>query len=158
MGDLKVVAEPNSHAIVITNSFDAPVEKVFKAYTDTDAVKKWWGGKTYQTTIDKYEPKAGGSWRFVQKGPDGGEFSFHGVFHEVAENERVTWTFEFDGLPEKGHVAMETVYFTEEGGKTNLRIVSVYQSVQDRDGMVASGMEKGLSEAMEALAELVEGA
>jgi len=158
MGDLKVKAEPNSHAIVITNDFNAPLAKVFKAYTEADAVKQWWGGRTYETKIDVYEPRAGGSWRFVQKGPDGNEFSFHGVFHEVAENERITWTFEFDGLPEKGHACMETVYFTEEDGKTKIRIVSVFQSVEDRDGMVESGMETGLREGMEVLTEIVENA
>ncbi len=158
MGNLKVTAEPGSHAIIITNDFDAPLAKVFKAYTDADAIKKWWGGRTYETKILTYEPRNGGSWRFVQKGPDGNDYGFHGVFHEVAENERITWTFEFEGLPEKGHVAMETVYFTEENGQTHLHIVSVYQSVADRDGMVSSGMEKGLREGMDVLAELVEGA
>lgn len=157
MGNLKVTAEPGSHAIHITNDFNAPLEKVFKAYTDVNSIAKWWGGKTYQTKIDVYEPKSGGSWRFIQKGPDGVDYGFHGVFHEVAENERITWTFEFEGLPEKGHVAMETVYFTEEGGKTKIRIVSVYQSVEARDGMVQSGMEKGLKEGMDVLTELVEG-
>jgi len=156
MGNLNVTAEPNSHAIVITNDFNAPVEKVFKAYIDADAIVKWWGGRTYETKIDTYEPKAGGSWRFVQKNSDGSEFSFHGVFHEVAKNERITWTFEFDGLPEKGHVAMETVYFTEDQGKTKIRIVSIFQSVKDRDGMVESGMEEGLREGMDVLTEIVE--
>lgn len=154
--NLKVTAEPNSHAIHITNEFSAPLEKVFKAYTDQDAVVKWWGGKTYETTVDKYEPHSGGQWRLIQKGPDGNDYGFHGVFHEVAENERIIWTFEFEGLPEKGHVAMETVYFTEEDGKTKLHIVSVFQSVEDRDGMVQSGMEKGLREGMDVLRELVE--
>lgn len=157
MGNLKVTAEPNSHAIVITNDFDAPLEKVFKAYTDADAVKKWWGGRTYKTIIDTYEPTAGGSWRFVQKGPDGQDYGFHGVFHEVAPNERITWTFEFEGMPEKGHACMETTYFTEEDGKTKVRTVSVFQSIEDRDGMVESGMEKGLREGMDVLTELVEG-
>lgn len=153
---LTVTAEPNSHAIHITNEFDAPLEKVFKAYVNRDAIVKWWGGRTYATTVDKYEPRSGGEWRFVQKAPDGNDYGFHGVFHEVAENERITWTFEFEGLPEKGHVAMETIYFTEEDGKTKLRIVSVFQSVEDRDGMVQSGMEKGLREGMDVLREMVE--
>ena len=154
--NLKVVAEPGSHAIHITNEFNAPLEKVFKAYTDKDAVVKWWGGRTYETTVDKYDPRSGGEWRFVQKGPDGNDYGFHGVFHEVAKNERITWTFEFEGLPEPGHVALETVYFSEEDGKTKLKIVSVYLSVEDRDGMVQSGMEKGLREGMDVLRSIVE--
>lgn len=155
--NLKVVAEPNSHAILVTNSFDAPIDKVFRAYTDKEAVAKWFGGRTYRTHVDTYEPHAGGSWRFVQTDPDDNEYGFHGVIHEVAENERIIWTFEFEGLPEKGHVAMETTYFSEEDGKTHIRTVSVFQSVQDRDGMVQSGMEKGLREGMDVLREMVEG-
>jgi len=156
MGKLQITAEPGKQEIVMTRDFDAPVEKVFKAYTDVEMIKKWWGGRTYKTTIDTFEPKAGGSWRFVQKGPDGTDYGFHGVFHEVAPNERIIWTFEFEGLPEAGHVTMETVYFAEKDGKTQMRAVSVFQSVADRDGMVESGMEKGATEGMDVLAELVE--
>lgn len=156
MRNFKLTVEPDKQEIVATFEVDAPVAKVFKAYTQAEAMKQWWGGKKNETKIDTFEPRAGGSWRFIQQGPDGNDYGFHGVFHEVAENERITWTFEFEGLPEKGHVSMETVYFTEEDGRTKIRNLSVFQSVADRDGMVRSGMEGGFREALQALSDLVE--
>ncbi len=155
MNETKFTVEPKIQSLTIERTFNAPAEKVFDAFIDPEKVVKWWGGKTYATKIDKYEPYSGGSWRMAQN-DDNGEYGFHGVFHEVAKNERIIWTFEFEGLPEKGHALMEIMYFTEQDGKTTVRSVSVFQSVADRDGMVASGMEGGSRESYEALAELVE--
>jgi len=156
MGQTKFIVEPNTQNIILERTFNAPIADVFDAFVNPDKIVKWWGGKTFVTKIDKFESHSGGSWRMVQS-DDNGEYAFHGVFHEVAPNERIIWTFEFEGLPEKGHVVLETVYFTEEAGKTTVKSVSVYQSVADRDGMVASGMEEGATAGYDALAELVEG-
>ncbi len=83
MSDLKVVADPGSHEIVITRTFDAPRELVFKAYTDPDAVRQWWGLASSETVIDQLEARPGGRWRFVERDGKGGEDAFHGVYHEV---------------------------------------------------------------------------
>jgi uncharacterized protein YndB with AHSA1/START domain len=154
MAGLVVTAEPNTPFITMTREFNAPVDKVFKAYTDADIIKKWFGGRKYKTEIDKFEPHWGGAWRLVQKSDDGEEYAFRGVFHTVKENEFVTWTFEFEGVPD--HPCLETVYFIEKDGKTQMKSLSVFQSVEDRDGMVQSGMEEGASEGLDILAELVE--
>lgn len=155
MNETTFLIEPNTQSIITERTFNASLEAVFQAFTDPIKVAKWWGGKLYQTKMDVFEPKAGGSWRMVQT--DGSnEYAFHGVFHEVASNERIIWTFEFEGMPEAGHVLMETIYFTESKGKTLVKSVSVFQSVEDRDGMIASGMEEGSRSAYDTLAELVE--
>ena len=147
--------EPNVQNIIMQRTFNAPVAKVFDAFVNPEKVSKWWGGKLFKTTISTFQPHSGGSWRMVQSDANG-EYGFHGVFHEVAPNERIIWTFEFEGLPEKGHAIMETMYFTEEDGKTTVKTVSVFQSVEDRDGMVASGMEEGSNSGYDVLAEIVE--
>ena len=153
---LEVTVEPGKQEIIMTRLFDAPREKVFAAMTDPDSVAKWWGGKTFKTKIDKMEPHPGGSWRYVQTDADGKEWAFHGVYHDIIPPERAIQTFEFEGLPEPGHVVMDTMKLEDIDGKTKITIVSVFQSVADRDGMVASGMEKGAGESYDALAELVE--
>jgi uncharacterized protein YndB with AHSA1/START domain len=122
--------------------------------SSTQKLVKWWGG-TLATKIDTYEPHSGGSWRIVQDDVNG-EYGFHGVFHEVKPNERIIMTFEFEGLPEKGHAFLEATHFTEQDGKTTVRTVHVFQSVADRDGMVANGMEEGCRAGSDILAELVE--
>jgi uncharacterized protein YndB with AHSA1/START domain len=99
--------------------------------------------------------KPGGAWRFVSRAPDGNEFGFHGVYREIVKPERLSWTFEFEGMP--GHVSVETVTFEWLDGMTKVTVTSVFQSKADRDGMVATGMEVGATESMNRLAELLEG-
>src|SRR4029453_19628751 len=82
MSDMKVVADPGTQEIVITRSFDAPRERVFKAFTDPEAVGQWWGLDSTETVVDQLEARAGGRWRFVEREGDGSEYGFHGVYHD----------------------------------------------------------------------------
>ena len=152
----KITAEPGKQEVVITREFDAPRELVFKAFTDPKLYTQWLGPRRLTMTLKTFEPRNGGSWRYVQKDRDGNEFGFHGVFHEVLEVSRIIDTFEYEGLPENGHVSLETAKFEEvPGGKTRLTVQSVFQSVADRDGMLGSGMEEGVSESYDRLDELL---
>jgi uncharacterized protein YndB with AHSA1/START domain len=152
-----ITAEPGKHDIHITREFDAPRELVFKAFTDPELYVQWLGPRRLKMTLEKFEPKSGGSWRYTHKDEKGNEFGFHGVNHEVTFPERIIGTFEFEGLPEKGHVSLETVRFEElPGGRTRLTNVTVFQTVADRDGMLRSGMEKGMGESFERLDELMD--
>ena len=144
MSDMKVVADPGSHEIVITRSFDAPRELVFKAFTDPDAVRQWWGLDTTQTIVDELEARPGGRWRFVERDGKGNEDGFHGVYHDLQAPERIVYTFEYEGMP--GHVLLETVVLEDQDGRTLMTDTSVFQSVADRDGMLQSGMESGAAE------------
>ena len=151
MSDMKVVADPGTHEIAITRSFDAPRELVFKAFTDADAVRQWWGLNGTETIVDQLEARPGGRWRFVQRDGDGNEFGFHGVYHDLRAPERIVYTFEFEGMP--GHVLLETLVFEDQDGRTQMTDTSVFQSVADRDGMLQSGMESGAAESMDRLDE-----
>ena len=153
--DAAKFTKPSDREVVMTKVFAAPRELVWKAYTDSKLIPRWWGPRYLTTTIDKNDAKPGGAWRFVSRGPDGSEFGFHGVFREVVKPERLSWTFEFEGMP--GHVSVDTVTFEELDGTTKVTVTSVFQSKADRDGMVSSGMESGATESMERLGELLEG-
>jgi uncharacterized protein YndB with AHSA1/START domain len=113
------------------------------------------GPRDLTTTLAAFEPVSGGKWRFIQKDKDGNEFGFHGVFHEVSP-ERMIQTFEFEGLPESGHVVLETLRLEDlPNGRTRLTTQSVYQSVADRDGMIQAGMEYGIQDGYARLDELL---
>jgi uncharacterized protein YndB with AHSA1/START domain len=105
------------------------------------------------TTVDKMDVRPGGMWRFVQVDDKGNEYAFHGVYHEIKAPERLVFTFEFEGMP--GHISLETGTFEEFEGKTRLTGRSVFQTVEDRDGTLKSGLEEGASETMDRLAELL---
>ena len=124
--------------------------------TDPDSIISWWGPRDMGLVVDKMEVHPGGKWRYVSRGEDGAEYAFHGYYHEIVAPERLVFTFEFEGVP--GHVLMETVRLEDLGdGRTQLIDTSVYQSLDDRDGMVAAGMESGARQSMDRLAELLAG-
>ncbi|HLJ33563.1 MAG TPA: SRPBCC family protein [Ktedonobacteraceae bacterium] len=152
-----ITAEPGKQEVVITREFDAPRELVFKAFTDPQLIPQWWGPRYLTTEVDRLDLRPGGQWRFLNRDSQGNEYAFHGVYHEILAPERVIDTFEFEGLPEKGHVVLETIRFeTLPGDRTRLVSQAVFQSVADRDGMLQSGMESGLTDSYDRLTELLQ--
>ena len=145
--------EPGKQEIVLTQVFDAPRELVWKACTDPDLVSQWWGTKSLKTTVEKMDVRPGGLWRIVQRDAEGNEYAFHGVFHEVTQPERIVDTFEYEGMP--GHVMLETDTFEDIAGRTKMTTHLVFQSVEDRDAMLQSGMREEMVETMDLLAELL---
>ena len=150
-----ITAEPGKQEVIITREFDAPRELVFKAHTDPQLYVQWLGPRGYEMVLNTFEPYSGGRYRYIHKDTNGNEFGFHGVFHEISE-ERMIQTFEFEGLPEGGHVTLDTMRLeTLPGNRTRVTIQSLFQSVSDRDGMVQSGMERGVNEGYERLDEIL---
>ena len=151
----EIIAEPGKQELFIKREFDAPRELVFKAHTDPEIYVKWVGPREMKMTIEKWEARDGGSYRFTHE-RDGHTYGFLGVYHELNAPERIIGTFEFDGLPERGHVILGTTRFEElPGGRCRLVHQSVFQSVEDRDGMIASGMERGVNDGYEKLDSLL---
>ena len=151
----EIVAEPGKQELFIKREFDAPRELVFKAHVDPEIYVKWVGPRGMKMTIEKWEPRDGGSYRFTHE-RDGHVYGFLGVYHELVTPERIIGTFEFDGLPERGHVILGTTKFEElPGNRCRLVHQSVFQSVEDRDGMIASGMERGVNDGYEKLDSLL---
>lgn len=153
MTETDIVVEPGKQEVLITTFFDAPRYQVFNAYIDPQLIPQWWGPRNLTTTVETWEVRPGGSWRVIQSDSEGNEYSFHGVFHEVIEPERITWTFEYEAMP--GHVSLETVTFEERDGKTKVTTKSIFQSVEDRDGAIESGMTEGVAESNERLTEIL---
>lgn len=148
-----LAAEPNQHSIIATTIFNAPRELVFKVMNDPQTIPEWWGPRTLTTTVDKMEPWSGGSWRYVVSNEKGDEWCFHGVYHSIDELVQTVSTYEWEGLP--GHVSMETTLFEDHEGGTRVTTISVFQTVEDRDGMLQSDMEEGANDTMNRLEELL---
>ena len=153
MSKTEITADPGIPLIVMTRDFDAPRGLVFRAYTEPQLLVQWLGPRDLTTTVDRYDVRDAGRWRYVQMDPEGSEHGFRGVFHGQPSPKAIVQTFEYEGVP--GHVMLETTTFEERGDTTLVRTVSSFQSVADRDGMVASGMERGVHEGDERLDELL---
>src|SRR5439155_15215343 len=137
--DDMTVAAPGEREIVITRTFNAPRALVYEALTKAEHIKNWWGPRQYGAVSAVADFRAGGRYRYAQSGP-GGEVAFSGEIRESSP-ERIVYTEEFEAMP--GHGAVSIVTLDERGGKTFLTLRSVYQSKEDRDAVIASGMEWG---------------
>ena len=151
--ETQVVVDPALPTIVITREFAAPRDRVFRAHTEPDLLVQWLGPRRLTMRIDRFEPRSGGSYRYLHVDEDGTEYGFHGVFHEVRPEERIVQTFTYEGYPDG--VSLETATFEDLGDRTRLTITSVVDSIAARDAIVASGMEAGVREGYEQLDELL---
>jgi uncharacterized protein YndB with AHSA1/START domain len=150
--ELHVAAE-GDREIVTDRIFDAPRERVFQAFVDPELIPQWWGRHQDTTTIDKLDVREGGEWRFVADGPDG-TTAFRGTFRAIDPPSKIEQTFEWEGMP--GHLVVETATFEDLGdGRTKVSTRSRFDTTEERDGMLASGMEIGMGESYERLDELL---
>jgi uncharacterized protein YndB with AHSA1/START domain len=148
-----VLRTPSDREIVSVRVFDAPRERVFALYTDPELIPEWWGPRRTTTVVEEMDVRPGGAWRFLAREPDGEEMTFRGIYREVTPPERIVQTFEFDGMP--GHVMIDTATFEDVDGRTKVTTTSLFHTSEERDGMLASGMERGLTETHDRLAELL---
>jgi len=150
---LTTVTTPSDREIVSERVFDAPRDRVFAAFTDPELIPQWWGPRDQTTIVDQMDVRPGGAWRFVIRDSDGAENGFRGTYREVSPPERIVQTFEWEGMP--GHVLVETVTLEDLGGRTKMTNISLFHTTEERDGMLASGMESGMSESHDRLDELL---
>lgn len=149
-----ITAEPNTPYITITREFDAPRERVFQAFVDPELVVQWLGPRGYTMEAPTWNPVTGGSYHYVHYDGQGESYEFRGSFHAVDAPNSIVQTFEFLGYP--GSVNLEWMTLEDIGeGRTRIVQHSVAQSVENRDGLVNSGMEKGVVEGYQRLDELL---
>ncbi len=145
---------PSERELVMTRVFNAPRELVFRAHVDPALIPQWWGPRGNTAFVDKLDARPGGAWRFIVRRDDGsGEIAFFGEFREVVPPARFTWTFGFDGL--QGPPGLETYVFEERDGRTTLTSTGYFGSREERDAMLASGMEAGANESGDRLDDLL---
>ncbi|MEV0903017.1 SRPBCC family protein [Actinoplanes sp. NPDC049802] len=138
-----IEADPKLPIIRMTREFAATPEQLFRAHTDPEIFVQWCGPDSLTNTVDYWDARTGGSWRYVAKRGDE-EYAFRGTFHEVGPG-RIVQTFTFEGRPEG--VALETLWFEDLGdGRTRLHAQSLVDSFEGRDAWLQSGMEVGVNE------------
>lgn len=149
----EITADDRVPVIRITREFDAPPAKVFRAHADPDLIAQWLGPRDLETTVDYFDCRTGGAYRYVQRrGED--EFGFYGSFHEVRPNEVIVQTFTFEGVPDG--VALGRAQFDAlADGRTRLTVTSLVGSFEERAAILASGMDHGVREGYEKLDELL---
>jgi uncharacterized protein YndB with AHSA1/START domain len=117
-------------------------------------MSRWWGPRRYEVANCDIDFRPGGAWRIVHRGAGGEVHGFRGEFREIVRPERIVWTFEYEGMP--GHISVDTLILEEHDGKTTLTATSVFVTVEDRNGMLQSGMEEGAAETWDRLQEYLD--
>ena len=141
------VTTPSDREILIERIFDAPRDLVFATITDPELVGEWYGPHDAKTTVEVMEPRTGGLWRYHSEDCDGNKTSFRGVYREVTPPEQFVQTWEWEGMP--GYICLETQRFEELGEQTKLVSTTIFFTTEERDGLLNSGMERGMNEAFE---------
>jgi uncharacterized protein YndB with AHSA1/START domain len=149
------VSTPSDQEIVQTRLFDAPPQLVFDAMTKPEHVRRWWGAldDKHSVSVCEIDLRVGGSWRFVGSGPKGDFPAFYGVYREIARPERLVYTEIFEPYPDNGSLVTQT--YVEEGGKTRLTVTVRYESIEVRDMVLSTGMERGAGLSYDRLEEIV---
>ncbi|MFJ9770407.1 SRPBCC family protein [Kitasatospora sp. NPDC101157] len=143
--ETRIEADPTLPTIRIVREFDAPQERVFRAWIEPQLVAQWLGPDDLDMKIDDWDGRTGGHYRYSMH-RDGQEVAaFYGSFHEVRPATRLVQTFTFEGVPDG--VSLDTAVFEPVGeGRTRVTVLSVVDSLAARDAILASGMEHGVVE------------
>lgn len=149
-----IVTTPTEREIRTERVFNAKRDRVWRAFMEKELVAQWWG-RGNKLDVEKFEPVAGGHWRIVEH-HEGGSDGFEGRYREVTPQDRISRTFEWDGMP--GHVIVETAEFEDLGdGRTKVISTSLFFTMEERDGMLDMGATAGMSESYAALDRLLAG-
>jgi uncharacterized protein YndB with AHSA1/START domain len=149
------ITMPSDTEIRIERTFDAPLQLVWDAYTDRELLPEWLGPRGMMMTVDEFDLRPGGSYRFTHRDSEGNEFVFFGELREVQEPNLIVRTFAWEGMP--GKFSVERAELEElDGERTRIVVTSTFDSKEDRDGMLESGMERGVVESYTRLDELFE--
>ena len=135
--------------------FQAPRELVFAACTEPRHMAHWWGPRGFTMPVCEMDVRPGGTYRFVQRAPDGNMYGFHGTFRDVVPPERLVMTQIFDPFPMSE--LLVTVALEDLGdGRTRLTDTMLFDSIEARDATLATGMENGARQSYDRLAEHLE--
>jgi uncharacterized protein YndB with AHSA1/START domain len=152
-----VVSFPSDTEYLITRAFDAPAAMVFEAYTTPELVKRWWGFESSQWEVCEIDLRVGGQWRFVTREADGMEVGFHGEYKEVDPPHRLVFTEMYEGIPDPGPDAypLNIMTLDESDGVTTMTMLVQHATKEERDAVIATGMEEGLQVGFNRMEDLV---
>jgi uncharacterized protein YndB with AHSA1/START domain len=133
----------------LTRTFAAPRKKVFRAWTDPEELKKWWGPEGYATPTAEVDLRVGGKYRLgMMKLPKGDIFYLSGTYREVRPPERLVYTWVWEGSPELSEMLV-TVEFRARGKETEIHVThELFPTAKAREDH-----EKGWSSCLDRLAK-----
>lgn len=152
-GKCEFLIDKDRPAVTMRRRFDAPRQLVFEAMTKPEHVKRWYGLHGTTVPLCEIDLRPGGAYRIVNRGPDGNEYGFIGVYKEVEPPARLVYTWIFEPMPDK--VSLVTDLYEERDGKTTLTSTTLFNSFEERDGFLATGAAGGAEQTFDRLDEVL---
>ena len=139
--------------LTLERHYPVAPEKVWRAWTDPQAVKRWWGPQPDPVSVAELDVRVGGRFRIVFGGPDGKMHECAGVYQEVVPNRKLAFTWHWpNSTPER--VSVVTIVFEAVGGGTQLH----FRHDQFHDEAARDGHKRGWTGAFENLGRYLESA
>jgi len=162
----RILAFMTPQAVVITRLFNAPRERVFKAWTDPKLMQQWWGPKGFTAPVCKINLRPGGLWHYCMRSPEGQNFWGRGIYREIVKPSLIVATDSFSDA--KGHIVPASRYgmsknwpremlvkvtFEDLRGKTKLTLT--HSGVDNVPATDRRSMKQGWSQSFDKLADLL---
>jgi uncharacterized protein YndB with AHSA1/START domain len=141
---------PSDREVEITRVVDAPRSLVFEAWTSPEHLPHWLGTRRSAMTVCEIDLRPGGAFRYVWRDEEGSEMEIRGAYVEIEPPERLVSTESWGGdWPE----TQDTLILSERDGKTTMSLTILYPSKEARDAALGTGMNEGVAESYDRLAE-----
>ena len=140
------VSAADRPVIIITRDFDAPRELVWKAITDPKQVAVWYGGPGFTNPVCEMDLRPGGAWHHVMQAPNGMRYTIDSVFEEIVAPERLTWrTIKDPNRNPPPPTSHNAVTLEARGQQTRWKLVTLFDSIADRDLAAKMGFGQMIS-------------
>ncbi|TKC18948.1 SRPBCC domain-containing protein [Robertmurraya kyonggiensis] len=162
----KMISKVEGNVLVLEREFDAPKELVFKAFSEPEHLKQWWGPRGWTVPVCNVDFRPGGVWHYCMKCVDENQGEFFGmeswgkgVYEEIIQDEKIVYRDYFsdaEGNEAEGMPSTRvTLLFEEQDGKTKLINRAEYDSSEALKTVLDMGMEQGVTETWDRLEELL---
>ncbi|MFB6341109.1 SRPBCC domain-containing protein [Saccharicrinis sp. FJH62] len=157
---LNFSVDKENKQILVNREFDAGIELVWSAWTESELLDKWWAPKPWKVTTKKMDFRVGGFWLYAMMGPDGEENYSRSDFSSIRSLENFSSNVAFcdseGNVEESAPRSKWYVDFTSNGERTIVRVLLTFDELNDLEMMVNMGFREGFLSAFENLDEIFE--
>jgi uncharacterized protein YndB with AHSA1/START domain len=149
------MALPSDREIAFTAILDHPSSLVFKAWTDPEHIRHWWGCEGSTLTLCQVDLRIGGAWCVTMRMADGSEHPFNGTYREIVPDARLVYDERYENDAAGNPEWLTTITFDDLNGRTRLSHTILHKSKEVRDAHLKAGMEAGTIQTLHRLADRV---